>query len=563
MTVSSELFLPAANVAPTGNGRNSSSPDKTGTQTTGNRSSENNTSGFRRLLVQETEKHPSGTPDTITKDINVAPEIVHETGDNIFSGNITSESIPATSEKPPMHTPGAESTPGPVSLRAVESQITSGHTVPDIPAPPISAAHQAVQKGNKPEKPVAEKPLINTVPTQDQNITQDTAKPENIGTGSSPRQTTDGHVIQSIGRADTAGASVSPEFDETATPLSQAPKDPNIPEAEERPPQSTPPKNILLQADGNKIPADEKPAWQTAAGAETVARQSVTPQQQMAAATAIPAQKTAFENNRAEKDSSSRNSSTRNLSKGAENAAENARNRTGSSENINGPSRNGSAENNPAAGVQNNPSSAVLQQLLSPKIPFSAELSHTMIGAEGRGLSTMQLPPGLLAVQEAGPNGLQANGLATQIKTQLPPVSPHMITKQISMAITKQAGNGLESFKISLKPAHLGQVDIKMDFQAGGKIMATVTVDNERTLALLQRDQGSLEKALENAGFDTRGNNLNFSLKEQHHNRGHSDFADHDTADGENDDMPVRQESIISHRQMKMAYSDNLLDLNI
>lgn len=128
------------------------------------------------------------------------------------------------------------------------------------------------------------------------------------------------------------------------------------------------------------------------------------------------------------------------------------------------------------------------------------------------------------------------------------------------MAIMKQAANGQDSFRLSLKPAELGQVNIRMDFQADGKMAATIIVDNERTLGLLQRDQSALGKILENAGFDVAGNGLNFSLKKHQQDQGHPEFADQV---GENDDLAAPLDNIISQQQMKMAYSDNILDINI
>ena len=208
------------------------------------------------------------------------------------------------------------------------------------------------------------------------------------------------------------------------------------------------------------------------------------------------------------------------------------------------------------------------------KTPFLTEVSQGAVSTEGRAIQTVtpQLATGLLSVQEVG-QGVnqhlsQANGLTQtgHARPQMLSVDPKMVAKQISMAIAKQSGGGQESFRITLKPAELGQVDIKMHFLAEGKVAATVTVESEKTLHMLQRDQGSLVKILENAGFDAGGNSLNFTLKEQQQDMGQFEQADRDS--GENsehdfDQMPALSNSIISHQQMKMAYSDNLLDINI
>ncbi|MCF6215650.1 MAG: flagellar hook-length control protein FliK [Emcibacter sp.] len=214
-----------------------------------------------------------------------------------------------------------------------------------------------------------------------------------------------------------------------------------------------------------------------------------------------------------------------------------------------------------AASPANNQS--INSQMGAKAVPFQAELNAAMTNRDIRPpqLNNPPLQATLLSIQEVG----QQNNLAStsHIKPPTLPVTPQMVTKQISMAILKQAGNGLNSFKLSLKPAELGQVNIRMDFQADGKVTTAVIVDNDRTLALLQRDQGALSRALENAGFDMGGNNLNFTLKKQQHDQSQSNFSDNNTGDGENEDLPHNLDNIVNRQQLKMAYSDNALDINI
>ena len=109
-------------------------------------------------------------------------------------------------------------------------------------------------------------------------------------------------------------------------------------------------------------------------------------------------------------------------------------------------------------------------------------------------------------------NGLMASETALRPATTTP--SAHM-ADQIVSTLTRHNANGRSTFRIQLHPAELGQVDVRMDFAADGKLHTVMTVDNDRTLMLLQRDQGILEKMLQNAGFDTSQGSLNFSLKHQ------------------------------------------------
>ncbi|WP_321394020.1 flagellar hook-length control protein FliK [Emcibacter sp.] len=116
-----------------------------------------------------------------------------------------------------------------------------------------------------------------------------------------------------------------------------------------------------------------------------------------------------------------------------------------------------------------------------------------------------------LAIQETTASGLQHTGSAPQ-NTAL---ASQAASEQIVAAVSRHMNAGKSTFRIQLNPAELGQVDVKMEFASDGKMMTTLTVDNERTLHLLQRDQGSLGKMLENAGFDMNQGNLNFSLRQQ------------------------------------------------
>ena len=51
--------------------------------------------------------------------------------------------------------------------------------------------------------------------------------------------------------------------------------------------------------------------------------------------------------------------------------------------------------------------------------------------------------------------------------------------------------------------AELGRIDVSLELdKAGGKARAHLVVDRPETLALLQRDAGSLQQALAQAGFD-------------------------------------------------------------
>ncbi|MDE1147667.1 MAG: flagellar hook-length control protein FliK [Azospirillaceae bacterium] len=112
---------------------------------------------------------------------------------------------------------------------------------------------------------------------------------------------------------------------------------------------------------------------------------------------------------------------------------------------------------------------------------------------------------------------LLGNDFATQAaaanrqvrQTQYPPV-----LQQVTMGFQKAASNGLDSVTIQLTPEDMGTIDVKLDFHKDGKVRASVTTDNAKTLDLLQRNSSDLQKSLQDAGLQTDGDSLSFSLKD-------------------------------------------------
>lgn len=639
MTVSSELLLSASYTASASSGKDAVPLGKARSKGADNNATEKAPENFKDLLVQATENNPSGkqvsnTPvSSETAVENTVTEIIHNTNEENFAGNIISEAILANVEPSPAQIIEAGKTHNILSREITENQTPQNETAPSEKENAGTNIAAIQKEGNSDQradgKPLAqadlaqpttatggetsEQPAVGTANTENN---RQPSSSENNQANAPTRAATHGQAVREIAQAETtenhgqavreiaqanrpeasapdnsqpensqsentevqkesplAASSngpevinISPDSKETGETSTQTSQGQNTPEAEKAMPQGT-----TAQADGAVTPAGEETDPQINMGAadkvpvtsdqqaavdnETSKRQTLSPEQQMAAATTPPPLKEA-DNSKVDKESD----------KGNKISATDEKNNSDASDNAKGSSQNTSEDKTPASAAQNKTSAAGTEQLHPAKTPFLTELSQSVIGAESKtiGTGTLQLPTGLLVVQEVNPNGLQANAVAAQSQIKPAPshVSPEMVTKQISLAIMKQVSEGQESFKISLKPAHLGQVDIKMDFHTDGKMVATVTVDNDRTLALLQKDQGALEKALENAGFDAGGNSLNFSLKQQQ-NEGQTGFANNNTGDGESDDMSSLPGSIISHQQMKMAYSDNLLDINI
>lgn len=85
--------------------------------------------------------------------------------------------------------------------------------------------------------------------------------------------------------------------------------------------------------------------------------------------------------------------------------------------------------------------------------------------------------------------------------------------EQIRVQVAKSIQKGIQNIKIQLKPAHLGNVNVKLDFQADGMVKTLITVEKQETLETLMRDVKSLEQALKDAGLKTSADNMEFKYQ--------------------------------------------------
>ena len=85
---------------------------------------------------------------------------------------------------------------------------------------------------------------------------------------------------------------------------------------------------------------------------------------------------------------------------------------------------------------------------------------------------------------------------------------------QVAFEVVRQFEAGSSRFQIRLDPAELGRIDVRLDVDKSGTISARMTVERPETLDLLQRDQRSLQQALQQAGLDSSKTNLEFSLRQ-------------------------------------------------
>ncbi len=91
---------------------------------------------------------------------------------------------------------------------------------------------------------------------------------------------------------------------------------------------------------------------------------------------------------------------------------------------------------------------------------------------------------------------------------------PHAI-EQVAVKLHKAVKEGIQEITIQLRPAELGRIDIKLEFGADKTVTGTVLVDNQATLALLQKDADVLQRALQEAGLQADAGCMEFSLRDE------------------------------------------------
>ncbi|WP_040845491.1 flagellar hook-length control protein FliK, partial [Nitrospirillum viridazoti] len=119
---------------------------------------------------------------------------------------------------------------------------------------------------------------------------------------------------------------------------------------------------------------------------------------------------------------------------------------------------------------------------------------------------------GLVDGQHTFPTGFAAQMAGTAQAARPAPYPP--VLQQVTMGFQKAASNGMDSVTIQLTPDDMGSIDVKLDFHKDGKVRASVTADNAKTLDLLQRNSDDLKNALQDAGLQTDNDSLSFNLKD-------------------------------------------------
>jgi|GEM_PF-3242286 len=111
--------------------------------------------------------------------------------------------------------------------------------------------------------------------------------------------------------------------------------------------------------------------------------------------------------------------------------------------------------------------------------------------------------------------------LASAITQGSNAAQPHPSTQSLAVKLSKAASSGGTQKNLSIKmdPPELGKVSIDIEMNTDAKkIKAHLVVEKPETLAMLQRDSHTLEKALQNSGFDSADADVSFELADDGNN---------------------------------------------
>jgi flagellar hook-length control protein FliK len=109
---------------------------------------------------------------------------------------------------------------------------------------------------------------------------------------------------------------------------------------------------------------------------------------------------------------------------------------------------------------------------------------------------------------------LQASQAAQTTEAPRAHVAVHAPLALVPIEIGLKAAAGLNRFEIRLDPEELGRIDVRLDLGDDGSVSAKLVVDRVETLALLQRDARTLERAFEQIGLKTSGDGIAMTLRD-------------------------------------------------
>lgn len=111
-----------------------------------------------------------------------------------------------------------------------------------------------------------------------------------------------------------------------------------------------------------------------------------------------------------------------------------------------------------------------------------------------------------------------ASILQTTAMRDLASMSP---IEQVAVHVSQAIEDGQSHITLHLRPAALGQIEVRLDLGRDGRVSAVVAADRPDTLYLLQSDSQGLQRALADAGLKADAGSVQFQLRGDSQGQGH------------------------------------------
>ncbi|GAB5387752.1 MAG: hypothetical protein Alpg2KO_07200 [Alphaproteobacteria bacterium] len=140
--------------------------------------------------------------------------------------------------------------------------------------------------------------------------------------------------------------------------------------------------------------------------------------------------------------------------------------------------------------------------------------------------------------------------------------------EQVKLQINRAVETGQTRISMQLRPAELGRIDIRLHVGPDGMTTADIQADSAETLDILRRDHAGLEKAIGNAGLNSDGAILNFSLRndggqQNQQNNPFAAMADAQSEGSQGFEQDINGETAEQEQDRALNNDPNQLDLDL
>lgn len=113
-----------------------------------------------------------------------------------------------------------------------------------------------------------------------------------------------------------------------------------------------------------------------------------------------------------------------------------------------------------------------------------------------------------------GVRGMVPGGELAPPAIDCPDAGPARLYPQLTVAIVRQAADGLDRVKVQLQPEELGAIEIALELGEDGRARAAFLADRPETVDLLRREAADLERALRQVGVEVGTGGMSFASRD-------------------------------------------------